>query len=180
MPLLVISLLTILAGALLLSKFKKEMQGKCLMWIAYFFIIVGFLLFIGFIAGGICKLKHHGFKHHGFRYEMMGKGHGHGHFGMMHREPGCCPPEMMHKGMDCCPEGMIQKGMDCCPEGMMEKGKDCCPEGMMQKGKDCCPGGMMGKGHDCGMKADTACCPGGKKTCAEPPVKAAAPAKPAK
>jgi len=61
MHFLAISLLTLLAGTLLLAKFKKEEAGKFLSFMAWFFIVVGFLLFAGFVAGGICKASHHGF-----------------------------------------------------------------------------------------------------------------------
>ena len=56
MHLLVISLLTILAGTLLLAKFRKEVAGKFFAFISWFFIVVGFILFIGFIGGGICRI----------------------------------------------------------------------------------------------------------------------------
>ena len=58
MHLLVISLLAILAGTLFLAKLKKEPLGKFFSFIAWFFVAVGFLLFIGFIGGGICKMSH--------------------------------------------------------------------------------------------------------------------------
>jgi hypothetical protein len=121
MPLLAISLLTIFAGTLLLAKFKKEMAGKFFVYISWFFIVVGFLLFIGFIAGGIYKIKHHGFPgKHCFRHEMkMGRAH-----------------PFMQKGL-CCPGGM--KDSLCCPGGMPKE--MCMHKGMcMQK-----PGCMM---HD--------------------------------
>ncbi|MFZ4704915.1 MAG: hypothetical protein ACOYMF_02800 [Bacteroidales bacterium] len=59
MHLLAISLLAILAGTLLLAKIKKEELGKFFTYISWFFLIVGFIVFIGFVAGGICKLSHH-------------------------------------------------------------------------------------------------------------------------
>ncbi|MEI8007062.1 MAG: hypothetical protein WCI48_12715 [Bacteroidota bacterium] len=111
MHLLAISLLTILAGTLLLAKFKKENQEKIFRCISWFFIVVGFLLFLGFIAGGICKLKHHCFnRHHGFRYEMMGRVHGCGSPEMMGRGPGCGPGMMMGRGPGCGPMGMKEGG----------------------------------------------------------------------
>jgi hypothetical protein len=126
MHLLPISLLTILAGALLLAKFKKETAGKCLTSIAWFFVAVGFILFIGFIAGGICKIKHHGLgRHHDCRQEMMMKE---------------CNP-VMHAGQ-CCPEGMEKEGI-CCPKG---PGRGICPPqpGCMPHDSvmKCCPGHM--------------------------------------
>ena len=45
MHLLAISLLTILAGTLLLAKFRKEMSGKFFAFISWFFIVAGFILF---------------------------------------------------------------------------------------------------------------------------------------
>ena len=98
MHLLAISLLTILAGTLLLAKMKKEDLGKFFSYISWFFVVVGFILFLIFIAGGICKMKHHC---------MPGKDE--------------CRQEMMMKG---CPSGM--PGGACCSPGMM--GKECCPE----------------------------------------------------
>jgi len=90
MHFLAVSLLAILAGTLLLAKTKKEELGKFFTYISWFFVVVGFLLFAGFIAGGICKMSH------------------------------CCKPgqsecrqEMMMKD---CNSGM-HDGM-CCPSGM--------------------------------------------------------------
>jgi len=169
MHVLAISLLAILAGTLLLAKFRKEAAGKFFIYISWFFIVVGFLLFIGFIAGGICKFKHHGFRHqHGARYEMMENCHGN------------CPPEMMRRGPRFGHGMMMGRGRPCCPPEMMRKGMDCCPDGMMEKGEDCCPEGMMGKGRECKMKADSTCCPGHMKEGQSSPAKAAGPAKPKK
>lgn len=53
-----ISLLAILAGALLLARAKKDQPGKVFTFISWFFIVVGFLLFICAVAGGICRMKH--------------------------------------------------------------------------------------------------------------------------
>ena len=58
MHLLVISLLTILAGVLLLIKTQKEQLGKFFTYISWFFVVVGFLLFAGFIAGAVHRLSH--------------------------------------------------------------------------------------------------------------------------
>ena len=112
MHLLAISLLTILAGTLLLAKFRKDMPGKIFTFISWFFIIVGFILFIGFIGGGICKMTHHGcLGHPNCRYEMMMKDCNQG----MH---GCCCPQCMDKGMcsmkpGCMPHDSMMK---CCPK----------------------------------------------------------------
>lgn len=177
MHVLAISLLAILAGTLLLSKYRKEAAGKFFISISWFFIVVGFLLFIGFIAGGICKFKHHGFRHQqGARYEMMENCHGNCPPQMMRRGPRFGHGMMMGRGRGGYPP-MMQKGMDCCPEGMMEKGENCCPEGMMGKDRECCPEGMMKKGSECNMKADSACCPGHKKAGPASSSKAAEPAK---
>jgi hypothetical protein len=116
MHLLVISLLTILAGTLLLAKFKKDMPGKIFAYISWFFIVVGFILFIGFIGGSICKFAHHGFPCQQNRCEMMMKGPGpemHGCF--------CCPPGM-DKGMCCKGPGPMSHDsmMKCCPKHMMK------------------------------------------------------------
>jgi len=118
MHLLAVSLLAILAGTLLLAKTKKEELGKFFTYISWFFVVVGFILFIGFIAGGICKMSH------------------------------CCKPvqsncqhEMMMK--DCQP-GM--HGDKCCPaQGMgkssCEKMNTCMPHDSIKK---CCAGQPKG------------------------------------
>jgi|WetSurMetagenome_2_1015567.scaffolds.fasta_scaffold29670_4 hypothetical protein len=117
MHLLAISLLTILAGTLLLAKFKKELPGKFFAFIAWFFIVVGFILFIGFIGGGICRMSHHGLPcQNNCQQEMMMKGGPHG-----------------MPGGPCCPEGMMNKGMcmgkpGCMPHDSMMK---CCPKHMV-------------------------------------------------
>jgi hypothetical protein len=129
MHLLAISLLTILAGTLLLAKFKKEMAGKFFAFISWFFIVVGFVLFIGFIAGGICKLAHHDFPcQQNCQQEMMMKGGHHGMHGGL-----CCP-----EGMD---KGMCFKGPGCMPHDSMMK---CCSKQMkcdssdMTGARNCC------------------------------------------
>jgi hypothetical protein len=117
MHLLAISLLSILAGTLLLAKFRKDSAGKFFAFISWFFIAVGFILFIGFIAGGICKMKHHcSGDQPGCRHEMMMKECNHG------EHAGFCCPEGMGKGM--CPK---QPG--CMPHDSMMK---CCPKQMMK------------------------------------------------
>jgi hypothetical protein len=117
MHILVISLLTILAGTLLLAKTKKDMPGKFFHFISWFFIIVGFVLFLGFIGGAICKMSHHDLPcQQDCRHEMMMKGFDHGMkgccpqtgMGMEHgncpKMPGCC---MHHDStMKCCPKHM--------------------------------------------------------------------------
>ena len=115
MHLLVISLLTILAGTLLLAKFKKEMAGKFFTWISWFFIVVGFILFLGFIGREIDMMKHHGPDGQPFgRHEMMMMNRHHGmwgHFGcgqgmdqrMCPHGPGCMMRDSM---MKCCPKRM--------------------------------------------------------------------------
>jgi hypothetical protein len=144
MHLLAISLLSILAGTLLLAKFKKDVPGKFFSFIAWFFVVVGFILFIGFIAGGICKLKHH----------CVGR-HQNCQHGMMMKD---CNPGMMMKD---CNHGM--RGGFCCPKGMdgeMHPGKPgcmpndstmkCCPKGM---DKGMCSGKAACTGHDSTMKS---------------------------
>jgi hypothetical protein len=115
MHLLANSLLTILAGTLLLAKFRKDMPGKFFAFVSWFFIVVGFILFIGFIAGGICRMTHHGCDGKSdCRHEMMMKKCDHGMQGDF------CGPKGINKGGPCCPQGM-RKGM--CPEkpGCMAK-----------------------------------------------------------
>ena len=116
MHLLVISLLTILAGTLLLAKFRKETAGKFFAFISWFFIVVGFILFIGFIGGGICKYAHHGYPcQQKCQQEMMMKGCNPGMHGGF-----CCPPEM-DKGMCCKKPGCMPHDsmMKCC-KGKMD------------------------------------------------------------
>jgi hypothetical protein len=130
MHLLAISLLTILAGTLLLAKFRKDTPGKFFTYISWFFIVVGFILFIGAIGGGICKMTHHGFGgRHDCRQEMMMKDYDHG-------MPGCCYcPKGMDNEMCCKKQGSISQDstMEGCSKHMEGR-----PEHMM-KG---CPGHM--------------------------------------
>ena len=117
MHLLSISLVTIFAGTLLLAKFRKEQSGKFFRFISWFFIVVGFMLFVGFIAGGICRMSHHRcMGPPGCQHEMMTK---HGGPGM---KDGCCSPGGMEAGM--CP-----KGHGCLPGDSMMK---CCPRDAMK------------------------------------------------
>ncbi len=126
MHLLAVSLLTILAGTLLLAKTKKEELGKFFTYISWFFLAVGFLVFIGFIAGGICKFSH----------------------GCMSGKPECRQEIIMkdgHHGMNegnCCAAGMenglcekeencikLDSTMKCCPgHAMTDTSKMCCPQ----------------------------------------------------
>jgi len=113
MHVLVVSLLAILAGTLLLAKTKKEDLGKFFVNISRFFIIVGFVLFIGFFIGAICRMAHHGKPgHSGIRHEMMMR---HAGPGMTHRMG--CPPGMCQsapgKMARCMPNDSIMKG---CPK----------------------------------------------------------------
>ena len=115
MHLLAISLLTILAGTLLLAKFRKEMPGKFFSFISWFFIVAGFILFIGFIGGGICKMTHHCFTGQpNCQHEMMMKNCNHGMQGNV-----CCP-----QGMD---KGMCSPKACCMPHDSTMKG---CPRHM--------------------------------------------------
>jgi len=123
MPLLAISLLTILAGTLLLAKFRKEMMGKLFICISWFFIVTGFILFFGFVAIGICRITQHGFPGQpNFQQEMMMKNFHPGMHGGF-----CCPPGM-DKGVPCCPPGMDQR---MCPGRpgciMRDSTMKCCP-----------------------------------------------------
>ena len=99
MHLLPISLLAILAGTLLLAKTKKEELGKFFTIVSWFFVVVGFILFIGVICVETNKGCH-----------------------------SCCQQEMIkscphgvHQGM-CCPV----HGMGCSPA--MHEGKCCSAE----------------------------------------------------
>lgn len=92
MPLLPISLLTILAGTLLLAKTRKEELGKLFAYISWFFLVVGFILFIG----NICIMaRGHMRGHTPFRHEMMMKSRSHrmyyrGHGMYYGMQKGCC------------------------------------------------------------------------------------------
>jgi hypothetical protein len=115
MHFLAVSLLSILAGTLLLAKFKKEPLGKFFAFISWFFIVAGFVLFIGFMTGGIMKMTgHFSADRPGCRNELMmkecGPGMHHGacclpgmYKGMCSKKPGCMSHDSMMKG---CPKHM--------------------------------------------------------------------------
>jgi hypothetical protein len=129
MHFLFIALLSILAGVLLLAKTRKEQLGKFFNFISWFFVVVGFILFVGFICGAAFRLSHGIPPGRPGPHRMMMRAP------VMGMEKGkCCDVEM--KDGKCCPAGM--KEGKCCPAGMKE-GHDC--KGMMQDGK-CC--GKMG------------------------------------
>jgi len=144
---LVISLLAILAGTLLLMKIRKEdIPGKIFCIISWFFIVVGFLLFALFVAGGICKLKHHCCPANGeCRTEMMSNR---------------CHPGM--PGGPCCPMGMGDR------MGGMHHGF--CRPGCTGNDRQCRPGCMEGdstmkcspKQECAGHDSTKSCCPGHK------------------
>jgi hypothetical protein len=119
MHFLVVSLLALLAGILLLRKFKKEQLGKIFTFVAWFFIVVGFLLFIGFVAGGIVRMARGPMGPQQCQHEMMMKGWHHGMF-----DGKCCGPEMKcccGPEMKCCgPDMKCMKG-----DSMM---KSCCKQ----------------------------------------------------
>ena len=115
MHFLAVSLLAILAGTLLLAKFKKEPMGKFFSFISWFFIVTGFILFIGFMTGGIMKMTgHSSADRYGIRNEMM------------MRE---CDPGMHHSA--CCRPGM-DKGMWSMKPGCMpgDSTMKCCRKHM--------------------------------------------------
>jgi hypothetical protein len=115
MHFLAVSLLSILAGTLLLAKFKKEPLGKFFAFISWFFIVVGFILFIGFMTGGICKMTRHCCNGKPeCKREIMIQKFGPG---MMH---GACCPEGMGRGMCAKMPGCMQHDstMKCCPKHM--------------------------------------------------------------
>ena len=125
MHLLPVSLLAILAGTLLLAKTRKEELGKFFAFISWFFIVVGFILFIGHI----CKVTN---------------GYKHGH--------GCCSQEMM---MGSCPHQMhpgIHPGMHpgmCCPPEMQ---KGCCEKKENCEKKDSTAKSCPKQPAECGSK----------------------------
>ena len=136
MHLLAISLLSIFAGTMLLAKTKKEELGKFFTYISWFFVVVGFLVFIGFIAGGICKMSHccksgqtecsHGM--------MMKDCKASGHSGMT-CAPGMCKGACCDMAK-CCPEdGAMKCSPGMCKGACGDKAK-CCPEAGT---KECCP-----------------------------------------
>ena len=142
MHVLFIALLSILAGVLLLAKTRKEQLGKFFTYISWFFVVVGFVLFVGFIFGAAFRLSHGIPPGRPGRHQMMMmKGH------PMGLDKGkCCTIEM--KGGKCCPGGMMEG--KACPAGMM-CGKNC--KAMMEIGKCCAKMGAMT--GDSAMK----CCP---------------------
>jgi hypothetical protein len=147
MPLLAISLLAILAGTLLLAKFKKEPAGKFFTFISWFFIFVGFILFIGFAAGGVCRLAHHCCGKDACQQEMMmkqcGPGMPCGPFGHRFLRPGMMGPGMCPPGCPPHPGCMPGDSMMKCDTSMMKK---CCPGHKMmcspEEMKKCSPGEM--------------------------------------
>lgn len=92
MHLLPISLLAILAGTLLLAKTRKEELGKFFTFVSWFFVVVGFILFIGVICKETNRSK---MGHPCCQQEMMMKGCPHGmHQGSCMHEGKCCAAEM--------------------------------------------------------------------------------------
>lgn len=75
MHFIAVSLLTILAGTLLLAKFRKEKQGRFFIFISWFFIVVGFILFVFYGTFSISRITHPGRPGYpGFRNERMAPG----------------------------------------------------------------------------------------------------------
>lgn len=142
MHLLLISLLAILAGVLLLAKTRKDQLGKFFTFVSWFFVVVGFVLFIGFISLSVCKMSNCCRTGKAGRHQMM----------MMKSYP-----MGMEKGKSC---AVGMKDGKCCPDGMM-KGR-ACPSGMMG-GQNCKT--MMENGKCCdkmgAMTTDSLmkCCP---------------------
>jgi hypothetical protein len=128
MHILALSLLAILAGTLLLAKTKKEELGKFFSYISWFFLVVGFLLFAGSIAGGICKMKHGCILGHpGCQKEMMMKDcrQGMGKHGGAGCPAGMCKGAIGNKA--CCMKN--DSTMKACPKHMQgDSAKICCPE----------------------------------------------------
>ena len=157
MPLLFIALLSILAGVLLLAKTRKEQLGKFFTFISWFFVVVGFILFVGFVFGATWRLTHR-FPPRGpmFHNRMMMHRH---HPGMPAGK--CCV--LVPEGEVCCAAG-IKAGKCCTPE---MKGGKCCADSM--KAGMCCQLGMNdGKccAKMCPMGTDSTmkCCPAHAKT----------------
>ena len=121
MHLLAISLLAILAGTLLLAKIRKEELGKFFAFVSWFFIVVGFFLFIGFIAGGICKMTHC-CKTGQFdcRQEMMMKDCNHGMYNGTCCSPGMCKGACEKRG-NCMQHDSIMKSCSGHPAGDTSK-----------------------------------------------------------
>jgi hypothetical protein len=111
MHFLFISLLAILAGTLLLIKTRKEALGKFFNFISWFFIVVGFILFIGFLAGGICRLTHHQMPGQPrFRHEMMMREN------RQEMPAGTCCPGGKEKAKECC-----EKKLNCMQKDSLMK-----------------------------------------------------------
>jgi hypothetical protein len=122
MHILAVSLLTILAGTLLLAKVKKDGLGKLFTYISWFFVIVGFLLFLGAIGFGVCRMSNCCKSGNSeCRQEMMMKG---------------CQPGMVKHGMH---EGMCRPHDDC--KGPCGPKPGCMKNDSTMK---CCPGHMKG------------------------------------
>lgn len=146
--LLAISLLAILAGTLLLAKNKKDQLGKFFYCVSWFFIIAGFLLFIGSVAGEVCYITHGGkigyagFHHHLMKACQQGTPSGtcyfHGQRTCINKDKyiqeGCY--EKHHKCMQHCrcihSEKCIHKDcvMKICPRPLPDTSKRLCPKEM--------------------------------------------------
>ena len=117
MHLLPVSLLAILAGALLLAKTRKEELGKFFAFVSWFFIVVGFILFIGVICQETTRYKS---GHPCCRQEMMMKECNSG----MHNAT-CCPPPMCkgvcEKKNECMKKDSIMKNCPNRPAGDKSK-----------------------------------------------------------
>ena len=145
MHLLILALVVIMAGTLLLAKVKKEGLGKFFKFISWFNIILGFLMFIHFIAGGACKMAHHcckdkqgcnkEMKMNQCGKEMKGSCCFTGRFGDMDDDDGNCRVICVMMNKDMCGDTMKMDG--CMPKpGCMNKpgcdtSKACCHKKMM-------------------------------------------------
>jgi hypothetical protein len=95
MHLLPVSLLAILVGTLLLAKTRKEELGKLFAVISWFFLVVGFVLFIGVICRTVNRC---------------------------HSEGSSCRQEMMMR--ECCPAMHGCPAMQGCPASLCSGDSD--------------------------------------------------------
>jgi hypothetical protein len=131
-----LALIAIVFGAQLLAQSHKDNLGALYKYLAWFIMIVGFLVLLCDGARGLLRMCHRG-EERMMRREMMMDGGG-----MM----GGGPTWMMHhrKGnMNCCNNNCCDGMMNCggnngCPDGMMN-----CPDGGKGGMRAGCP--MMGK-----------------------------------
>jgi hypothetical protein len=142
-----LALIAIVFGAKLLAQFQKESLGALYKYLAWFVIVMGFLVLMCDVAHSLMRMCHRGDANRMNTEYMMMNGDGNGMMG------GNCPM-MMHHGDMRHEGGMMNCGgnSNCCMHG-----GDMCHDGGMMNCKDdgkggasCNEGGGM-SGGSCSM-----------------------------